>query len=109
VGFKKESQLVTITQQQLDDFAEAVANATVEKILAKMEAEGRLRPAAGSTLTIGAPVVDLAAHEATIDGDPLVMQPQQFRPDSRRAGEARRRRRSQGIRARARSWRKQLE
>jgi hypothetical protein len=30
-------------------------------------------------LTIGALVVDLAAHEATIDGDPLVMQPQQFR------------------------------
>jgi hypothetical protein len=37
VGFRKASQLVTMTQRQLDDFAEAVANATAEKILAKRQ------------------------------------------------------------------------
>ncbi len=68
-----------MTQQQLDDFAEAVADATATKIFARMEAEGRLRPPVGSTLTIGPLVIDLAAYEATIDGEPLVIQPQQFR------------------------------
>lgn len=79
MGFKKDSQLVTVTQQQLDNFAQAVASATAAKLLAGLEAEGRLRPAVGSTLVLGPLVVDLAAYEATIDGRPLVMQPQQFR------------------------------
>jgi hypothetical protein len=48
-----------LTQQLLDDFAEAVANAIATKIVARMEAEGRLRPAYGSTLTIGPLVIDL--------------------------------------------------
>jgi DNA-binding response OmpR family regulator len=79
VGFKKDSQLVTMTQQQLEDFAQAVASATASKLLAGLRADGRLRPAVGSTLMLGPLVVDLAAYEAAIDSRPLVMQPQQFR------------------------------
>jgi DNA-binding response OmpR family regulator len=79
MGFKDSAKLVTLTQQQLGDFAESVANATATKILAKMEAEGRLRPPVGSTLTIGPLVIDLVAYEATLEGEQLEMQPQVLR------------------------------
>ncbi len=79
MGFKDSAKLVTLTQQQLNDFANAVADAAAAKIFARMEAEGRLRPVHGSTLTIGPLVIDLAAYEAKLEGELLEMQPQQFR------------------------------
>ena len=77
--FKKESQLVTMTQAQLEHFAESVASAVAAKVIAGLQAEGRLRPSQGSTLTVGPLVVDLAAYEARLDGELMALQPQQFR------------------------------
>jgi DNA-binding response OmpR family regulator len=79
LGFKKEAQHITLTQAQLEQLVDAVSTATAEKLIAGLKAEGRLLPAPGSMLTVGPLVVDLDAHEARLDGEPLSLQPQVFR------------------------------
>ncbi len=76
------SDLILLTKQQLVDFARAVGRASAdeaaEKVLTSLKAEGRLKPDEVTTIAIGPLVVDLAGHEAGINGERLQMPPREF-------------------------------
>ena len=76
------SDLILLTRQQLVDFAGVVSRASAdeaaEKVLTLLQAEGRLKPHEGTTIAVGPLVVDLAGHEASIDGERLQTPPREF-------------------------------
>ncbi len=80
--FYQASDLILLTKQQLVDFARAVGRASAdeaaEKVLTSLRVEGRLKPQEESTIAIGPLVVDLAGHEASIDGQRLQTPPREF-------------------------------
>jgi DNA-binding response OmpR family regulator len=73
------SKLITLTHEQLDEFAHSVGAHVAAKVLAGLEAAGRLKPQVATTTTLGPLVVDFAGHEASVDGTRLVLQPRKFR------------------------------
>jgi DNA-binding response OmpR family regulator len=76
------SDLILLTRQQLVDFARVVSRASAdeaaEKVLTILQAEGRLKPQEVTTIAVGPLVVDLAGHEASIDGERLQTPPREF-------------------------------
>ena len=72
------SKFITLTQEQLDEFARSVGAVLATKVLTGLEAAGRLKPQATTTTTIG-PLVVFAGHEASVDETRLVLQPREFR------------------------------
>ena len=76
------SDLIFLTKQQLVDFARAVGRASAdeaaEKVLTGLKSEGRLKPQEITTIALGPLVIDLAGHEASIDGERLQTAPREF-------------------------------
>ena len=76
------SDLILLTKQQLVDFARVVgrisADEAAEKVLKTLQADGRLKPHEATTIAVGPLVVDLAGHEANIDGERLQTPPREF-------------------------------
>ncbi len=77
-----EPSYLTLTRDELTNFARAVGMESAAKAAAKVltspKSDERLKPHEVTTIAVGPLVVDLAGHEASIDGERLQLKPKEF-------------------------------